>query len=220
MPVAFADLAQTCAPTVQVETLSAVVSLESGFAPFAIRINSGTPLRDLPNTKAEAIELATTLIAQRQDVDLGLGGINADDLGRLELTVSDAFDPCLNLKATARLLDRYYRVAIGKGASPGQAATMMLQAYYGRGDASVGEMVGYDKQVRDEATRLAPTLVSLAINPANTSASKDRVGEGPASAPPAAASPGPRRDAKPAPWDVFATGRTSSVLVFQNEQSE
>jgi len=196
------------------------VSLESGFSPFAIRINSGTPLRDSPNNKGEAIELATTLIAQHQDIDLGLGGINADDLGRLELTVADAFDPCLNLKATARLLDRYYRVAIGKGARPGQAATMMLQAYYGRGDASVGEMVGYDKQVRDEAKHLAPTLASLTMGPAKASTSKDRVGAGPATASPAAASPGPGREAKPAPWDVFATGRRSSVLVFQNEQSE
>ncbi|OYY59580.1 MAG: type IV secretion system protein VirB1 [Rhizobiales bacterium 24-66-13] len=220
MPIAFADLAQTCAPTVQVETLAAIVSLESGFSPFAIRINIGAPLRDPLKSKAEAIEVASTLIAERQDVDLGLGGINADGLGRLALTVADAFDPCLNLKATARLLDRYYRTAIGGGARPAEAATVMLQAYYGRGDASLGEMVGYDKQVRAEAKRLAPTLASLTIGPANTSASKDRVGEATAAAPPPAAPHVSQREAKPAPWDVFATGRTSSALVFQNEQSE
>ena len=217
MPIAFADLAQTCAPTVQVEILAAIVSLESGFSPFAIRINSGTPLRDPPKSKAEAIEVASTLIAERQDVDLGLGGINADDLGRLALTVADAFDPCLNLKATARLLDRYYRTAIGGGARPAEAATVMLQAYYGRGDASLGEMVGHDKQVRAEAKRLAPTLASLTIDPVAT---KDRAGEGTTAAPPAATPHVSRREAKPAPWDVFATGRTSSALVFHNEQLE
>ncbi|MFS8039506.1 lytic transglycosylase domain-containing protein [Xanthobacter sp. AM11] len=220
MPVAFADLAQTCAPTVQVETLAAVVSLESGFSPFAIRINSGTPLRDPPNSKAEAIEVASTLIAQHLDVDLGLGGINVDDLGRLELTVADAFDPCLNLKATARLLDRYYRVAIGSGVRPAAAVTVMLQAYYGRGDASVGEMAAYDKQVHEEAKRLAPKLASLTIGSAGRSTTKDRAGEGSALPPPAAAPPVARREAKPASWDVFATARKSSALVFQNEQSE
>ena len=220
MPVAFTDLAQTCAPTVQVETLAAIVNLESGFSPFSIRINSGAPLRDPPKSKAEAIEVASTLIAERQDVDLGLGGINADDLGRFALTVADAFDPCLNLKAAARLLDRYYRTAIGGGARPAEAATGMLQAYYGRGDASLGEMVGHDKQVRAEAKRLAPTLASLTIDPVATSATRDRVGQGAAAPPPAATPHVSRREAKPAPWDVFATGRTSSALVFQNEQSE
>lgn len=215
MPVAFADLAQSCAPIVQVETLAGIVSLESGFAPFAMRIDSGLPLRDPPSSKAEAIELATTLIAQHQDVDLGLGGINASDLARLGLTIADAFDPCLNLKATARLLDIHYRAAIDAGVPPVQAGTVMLQAYYGRGDASLGEMASYDKQVRDEARRLAPQLASLAIGSPNNFDTK-RPAEGPTPAPP----PAIRREARPASWDVFAAGRKSPALVFQNDQSE
>lgn len=224
MPVAFADLAQTCAPTVQVETLAAIVSLEGGFSPFAIRINSGLPLTDQPGSKAEAIEVATTLIAQRQDVDLGLGGINADDLRRLQLTVADAFDPCLNLKATARLLDGYYRVAISGGAHPAQASTITLQAYYGRGDTSVGEMAAYDTKVRAEAKRLAQQLSHLAIGTIGASAAKavptDPPVSEPTRAPPNSPPPISQREAKPAPWDVFAAGRRSSVLVFQNQQSE
>ncbi|OYX68596.1 MAG: type IV secretion system protein VirB1 [Xanthobacter sp. 17-67-6] len=218
MPVAFADLAQTCAPTVAVETVAAVASLESAFSPFAIRINSGLPLHEVPKTKAEAIEVATTLIAQHQDVDLGLGGVNADDLGRLDLTVADAFEPCANLKATARLLDGYYRAAINGGATPAKAETVMLQSYYGRGDASVGEMVGYDKQVRVEAKRLQPKLAALIIDPANTPGAADTA-EAPALAQ-AAGPAAPRREAKPAPWDVFTIGRKSSVLVFQNGKPE
>lgn len=219
MPVAFADLAQNCAPTVQIETLAAVVSLESSFFPFAIRINSGTPLREPPGSKPEAIELATTLVAQGQDIALGLGGIGAEDLGRLGLTVADAFDPCLNLKATARLLEGHYRVALGSGAAPAQATAVMLRAYYGRGDASVGELVGYDKQVRSEAQRLAPKLATLALG----SAGSPRSGDLPSRqqpAPPAAPQPQARRPVAPAPWDVFAIGRKSSALVFQAEQPE
>ncbi len=40
----FVDLAQQCAPQIVTETLAAVVSVESGFKPFAIRINSNYPL--------------------------------------------------------------------------------------------------------------------------------------------------------------------------------
>jgi type IV secretion system protein VirB1 len=219
MPVTFIDLAQSCAPAIQIETLAGVVSLESGFAPLAIRIDSGVPTRDPPSSKAEAIEIATTLIAQRQDVDLGLGGINASDLGRLGLTIADAFDPCLNLKATARLLDGYYKVAINAGVHPNRAAATMLHAYYGRGDASLGEMASYDKQVREEARRLGPQLASLTIASTSIPANRDASGR-PAPEQSVASSPAARREAKPASWDVFAPGRRSPALVFQNNPSE
>ncbi|MFG1210262.1 lytic transglycosylase domain-containing protein [Xanthobacter flavus] len=220
MPVAFADLAQNCAPTVQIETLAAVVSLESGFSPFAIRINSGTPLRDPPGSKSEAIEFAATLIAQGQDIALGLGGISVEDLGRQGLTVADVFDPCLNLKATARLLDGYYRVALGSGAAPAQATAVMLRAYYGRGDASVGELAGYDKQVRSEAQRFGPKLATLVLGGAGRPMSGELLPPRQQPAPPAAPQPQARRPVAPAPWDVFAIGRKSSALVFQTEQPE
>ena len=57
MPISIIDLAQTCAPFVASETLAGVVSLESRFAPFNIRINSGAPPKSQLATKAEAIEL-------------------------------------------------------------------------------------------------------------------------------------------------------------------
>ena len=46
MPVAFLDLAQNCAPQIATETIAAVVSVESGFQPFAIRINTDRPLAE------------------------------------------------------------------------------------------------------------------------------------------------------------------------------
>ena len=145
---------------VEVRTLAAVISLESGFKPFAIRINSGPPLERQPASKAEAIELATSLVANRQDIQIGLGGIGEAELRRLKLSISDAFDPCMNLKATATLLDGYYRLALRFGADAKQAKTVMLQSYYGRDDPSVGKMVKYDEQVRQEMVRLFPRLAS------------------------------------------------------------
>ncbi|AIC31474.1 type IV secretion system protein VirB1 (plasmid) [Rhizobium etli bv. mimosae str. IE4771] len=214
---AFVDMAQSCAPMVQVETLAGVVSLESRFQPFAIRINSGPPLAAQPTTKAEGIELTTSLIVDGRDIQLGLGGLGVEELRKLKLSISDAFDPCLNLKATAQLLDGYYRLALREGASAVQAQKVMLQSYYGRDNPFVGAMVRYDVQVRDEAKRLLPGLASLTIAVA-----------------PGQADPGAQREeqgarplqtqnsttAEALSWDVFSAGRRASVLVFQNDRSE
>ncbi|MBB2754892.1 UNVERIFIED_ORG: type IV secretion system protein VirB1 [Rhizobium aethiopicum] len=219
MDVAFVEIAQTCAPMVQVETLAGVVSLESRFQPFAIRINSGPPLAAQPGSKAEAIEIATSLIADHQDIQIGLGGIAIEALQKLKLSVADAFDPCLNLKATATLLDAYYRAALRAG-NPSQAERVMLQSYYGRDDPSIGAIVKYDRQVRQEAKRLSPTLASLTIGERD-----DQAGSGgqlqddvaPALREPPLQS---SQIAEAASWDVFSSGRQSSVLVFQNDRSE
>jgi type IV secretion system protein VirB1 len=221
MSEAFLDLAQGCAPMAQVEVLAGVVSLESKFLPFAIRINSGEPLPSQPSSKAEAIELATSLIADHQDIQIGLGGIGVEELRKLNLSVSDAFDACRNLKATATLLDGYYRLALRVGADPAQAEKVMLQSYYGRDDPTVGAMVKYDEQVRREAKRLSPKLASVIVAGPDDQAA-------PGSEPWDQVNPSiPRQlsqTEESAPWDVFTSRRRSSVLVFQNndrsEQSE
>jgi len=220
MPIVFADLAQTCAPFVASETLAGVVSLESRFAPFNIRINSGLPLKKQPATKIEAIEIATTLAADHQDIQLGLGGIGLDDLGRMKLSISDAFDPCLNLKATATLLDGYYRLAVKAGADEARAEQVMLQSFYGRDDPSVGAMVNYDDQVRRAIDRLKPTIATLMIGNAAEV-------EGAEAAPPSAdivaevvaenSAEVTSTDSTAPSWDVFNARRRSSILVFQNK---
>ncbi|EJJ26217.1 lytic transglycosylase domain-containing protein [Rhizobium sp. CF142] len=217
MSAVFVDIAQSCAPMVQVEMLAGVVSLESKFLPFAIRINSGNPLPSQPASKAEAIELATSLIADHQDIQIGLGGIGVEELRKLNLSVSDAFDPCRNLKATGTLLDGYYRLALKVGADPAQAENVMLQSYYGRDDPTVGAMVRYDEQVRREAKRLSQTLASLNIaepdeDIVHAGQPRDQL-----------AQPLPRQVSQAeeaASWDVFSSRWRSSVLVFQNDRLE
>ncbi|MFJ1311346.1 lytic transglycosylase domain-containing protein [Agrobacterium sp. P15N1-A] len=225
MPVAFLDLAQNCAPIVASETLAGVVSLESRFAPFNIRINSGAPLKRQPGTKAEAIEVATSLAAKRHDIRMGLGGIGLEELQRLNLSISDAFDPCLNLKATATLLDGYYRLAARAGADPARAEQIMLQSYYGRDDPSVGAMVSYDDQVHREIKRLDPTMAKLTISDTGEVTATGVPTEVP-QADVVAEEVAENSAQKAAPisdtptWDVFKTRRRSSVLVFQGNQLE
>ncbi|OBZ97615.1 VirB1 type IV secretion protein (plasmid) [Pararhizobium polonicum] len=225
MPIAFLDLAQTCAPYVSSETLAGVVSLESRFAPFNIRINSGAPLKRQPATKAEAIEVATSLAAGQQDIQMGLGGIGLEELHRLNLSISDAFDPCVNLQATATLLDGYYRLAVKEGADAGRAEQIMLQSYYGRDDPSIGAMVNYDDQVHREIKRLGPTMARVTIGDTGEGSEDDVPNEIPSADAVAevVAENSPEKiaaiSAAPA-WDVFKTRRRSSVLVFQSNQSE
>ncbi len=220
MPVFFADLAHDCAPTIAVETLAGIVSLESRFVPFNIRINSAAPLKKQPSSKAEAIEIATALAAEHQDIQLGLGGIGLDDLQKLKRTIADAFDPCLNLQATALLLDGYYRFAVRMGDDEAKAEKVMLQSFYGRGDPSVGAMVQYDRQVQHQIQRLRPTIAKLTFdNPATDRSEK-----------PAAAAPdivadvvaeNSNQETAPEftapPWDVFNARRQSLIIVFQNK---
>lgn len=216
MAAVFVDLAHTCAPMVEVRTLAAVISLESRFNPFAIRIDSGPPLERQPASKAEAIELATSLAADRQDIQIGLGGVDMEELRRLKLSISDAFDPCLNLKATATLLDGYYRLALGAGADAKQSEKVMLQSYYGRADPSVGRMVKYDEQVRQEMVRLPVKLATVTIAEGQEEAPQEPANS--RQAPPTGKFP-PQSD-EAASWDVFSARRTSSVLVFEKHSSE
>ncbi|EJK83696.1 lytic transglycosylase domain-containing protein [Rhizobium sp. AP16] len=219
MAVAFTDLAQTCAPAIAIETLAAVVSLESQFQPFDIRVGESSSLHEQPKSKAEAIETATALMAEHQDVQLGLGGIGIAELRKLDLSIADAFDPCLNLKATATLLDGYYRLAVRAGATRQQAERVMLQSYYGRSDPSVGKMAQYDDQVKSEAKRLSKMLSAIAIG---QSVGRPTVPEPQTSDPSLNGEerPLPERSANPPSWDVFHAARQSSALVFQNDQPE
>ncbi|TCQ02652.1 type IV secretion system protein VirB1 [Rhizobium sp. PP-F2F-G36] len=210
---------------VQTEILAAVVSVESGFDPLAIRLNSDAPRPGLTQSKAEAIEAATTLVAEGHSVDLGLGGVSTYDLPRLGLSISDLFDPCLNLKATGTLLDRYYRAAVATGATGKVAESVMLRAYYGQGDAEVGAMVGYDRRITDEQRRLAGRLSSLILETGAgagglpTREARDRTSrssQGSDEIATAANADVPAADpAKPAQtWDVFGQARQSTVLIF------
>lgn len=219
MPVVFIDLAQQCAPQIAVETLAAVVSVESGFQPFSIRINSDYPLAEQPRSRSEGIETATILIAEGHDIDLGLAGVNSGDLGRLGISVADSFDFCLNLKASATLLTSYYQVALQNGATDAQAQTVMLRSYYGRGDASAGEMVGYEKQVAAEREKLAERLATIEIAevPSTETSVADRAGDSNAAADATTEPSSPPSQAAIPQWDVFNPGRRSSVLVFSKE---
>lgn len=162
MPVVFSDLAQTCAPFVASEALAGVVSPESRFAPFTIRINSRAPLGRQPATKADVIEVAAPSEATCHDIHIGPDGVGPEELRRLNLSIPAAFARCLNLNAPATPFDGYCCLSVKVGADSPRAE-QVLQSCYGRDDPSVGGVVNYGDQVRREIERLGPTVARFTI---------------------------------------------------------
>lgn len=153
-------LAQRCAPDVAPETLLSVAHAESGFDPLSIGVNGPRPQALHPGTAAAAAALARQLVSQGRNIDVGIGQINVRTLRRLNLSLADAFDPCLNLAAAARVLKDNYRGATIRAPSA-QAALRVAFSLYNTGDASRGFRNGYVGRVEASAARIVPALQTV-----------------------------------------------------------
>jgi type IV secretion system protein VirB1 len=189
------NLAAACAPAVAPRTLTAVVEVESRFEPLAIGVNGRQPRQLLFSVKADAVARAERLIAQGGSVDLGLAQINSKNLAGLGLSVTDAFDPCRNLEAGARLLATNYGQA-ARSAGDEQAALRTALSLYNTGRSDRGFQNGYVAKVAIAARRLAPMSTDVT--------------EG-------ATKPAPTPKTAQA-WDVFAQPQTwASGFVFSSQ---
>lgn len=206
-------LAQSCAPSASASTLAAIAHVESRFDPLAIGVNRGRAQFDRPRSPEEAAHLSRRLIRAGFNIDLGLAQINSRNLGWLGLSVEDAFDPCRNLQAAARVLQAGYRPV---DASDGerQRALRVALSRYNTGHASRGFDNGYVAKVERAAITLslalapsvapsAPGIPFVLRQPPRVQTAALR----PAQAAPSASPPPP-----PA-WDVFAL-RGDRILVF------
>ncbi len=227
----FLELAQQCAPATDSAELAAIISVESDFNPLMIRINSDRALKTQPQTKAEAIEIVTTLQINGQDADLGLGGLDFQSLNYLGLTIADAFDPCKNLAATARLLATYYASArAGASKDPKRKA---LWTFYGRGNPEPGRIIGYDREIANAQEKLTPRLRELKFQTGKSNHLPDnnRSVDDPASTVNELADTSPETEGYElqnstgvnavspeqnitASWDVFSSTRKSQLIIF------
>ncbi|HYH36780.1 MAG TPA: lytic transglycosylase domain-containing protein [Azospirillum sp.] len=155
LPLAlFAQLAAHCGPVVHVETLAAVARTESGFNVLAIGDNTAGAAY-APATPAEAIATANALLARGHSLDLGLMQINSATLGRLGMTVADAFDPCRSIAGGARVLSDGYRPAPGEDA---QRALARALSRYNTGSPVRGLANGYVTKVQASAAQVVPAI--------------------------------------------------------------
>ncbi|MBL8552864.1 MAG: lytic transglycosylase domain-containing protein [Phenylobacterium sp.] len=150
-------LAAQCAPTVAPETLLSVVQVESRFEPLAIGVNGSPRVTLAPATVDEAVAKAGELIAAGRSIDLGLAQINSKNLSWLGLSLREVFEPCVNLKAAARVLqDGYGRSDPGRVGE--QAALRTTLSYYNTGHPRRGVSNGYVGKVEAAAGRIVPAL--------------------------------------------------------------
>lgn len=164
---AMLTLAEQCAPSVAPRTLAAVAHAESSFDTLAIGVNGRPRQFARPTTPAEAVEAAQRRLAAGDNLDLGVAQINHRSLGRLGLSLEDAFDACRNLAAAGRLLSSDFRRARRRGADP-QAALRIALSRYNTGDDRRGFANGYVGRVESAAARLGLMSPSPLARPPST----------------------------------------------------
>lgn len=147
----FNDLSAECAPWVAPQTMAAIVKTESQFNPLAININARAKLERQPASKEEAIVTAKWLIANKYNIDLGLGQVNSANLAKTNLSVEDAFDSCKNLAAAATILQWNYASA-SKKITGEQAALHAAISAYNTGSFTRGFNNGYVQKVLNNAS--------------------------------------------------------------------
>ena len=103
--LALTALLTQCVPAPSMKALTDIVRSASGAEPLVIStMQNGRPISVLAMSKDEAIALAMEARLAGHSVKVGLTGLDSRVLDRLGATLADAFDPCTNLRLTARLL--------------------------------------------------------------------------------------------------------------------
>jgi type IV secretion system protein VirB1 len=146
------DMISTCAPLVAPVTIAAVVQRESGGNPLAVHDNA-TGVSHRPQTEAEAIALAKSLIALGHSVDLGLGQINSRNLPWLGQSVETIFEPCGNLTAMQGVLLAAWKQS--GGSLPGALSI------YNTGKAGGAAGASYAATVYAQARQPAPAVTAI-----------------------------------------------------------
>lgn len=152
--------------------MASIVRKESAFNPLVIGINGGSRLARQPITKEEAVVTANWLLAHGYNIDMGLGQINYKNLGKLGLSVDDAFDACKNIRAAALLLSWNYEAAKSKIAGE-QPALLAAISTYNTGNMRSGFQNGY---VRDVVANAGQAIPIVGPGQTNNSAQRGRKG--------------------------------------------
>lgn len=156
----FAQLAAHCAPQIHENTLAHVVQVESHFNPWAIGIVGGHLARQ-PHSEAEAIATAKSLESQGYNYSVGLAQLNRTHFAANGLTAQTAFEPCLNLRAAAKVLEECYRRAYRRRPEEQGALRDAFSCYYA-GNFKTGYQDGYVFQVVTGRAHLKPSEPSAA----------------------------------------------------------
>jgi len=137
----FGTLSAQCAPQIHSRTLAHLVQVESGSNPYAIGV-VGAHLTRQPRTAEEAEVTASWLHQHHFNFSVGLAQVNQANFIRQGLTFKTAFDPCLNLKAAAAILEDCYLRAY-RAHPDSQSALRDAFSCYNSGNFTTGYRTGY-----------------------------------------------------------------------------
>lgn len=199
----FALLAQQCAPSVDTQTMTALVRVESNFNPWAIGVVHGRLARQ-PRSLPEALVTARSLDAQGYGYSVGLAQIFHANFALYGLTLEQAFDPCANLAVGARILSRCYEATHPQVNTPQMALRGALACYYTGQPYSIVAQ-GYVQKVVAAATDVPPRPIPVvpAIGPLPEPTNNESLPSMPSSASaPHATQPAPASHANPDPGDA------------------
>lgn len=125
----FEKLAKDCAPNVHVDTLKALITVESSGNPYAIGVVNGV-LERQPKNLPEAVSTARRLEKEGFNFSMGLSQVNRHNLAKYGETYASIFEPCRNLKTGAAILTDCFKRALVKEKDNQTALRAALSCYY------------------------------------------------------------------------------------------
>ncbi|MEO6783701.1 MAG: transglycosylase SLT domain-containing protein [Bradyrhizobium sp.] len=153
---ALITLSGQCAATVAPGTLLSFARAESGLDPLAIHSNANGRSYH-PAAKAEAVAIASSMVAHGEQPDLGFMQINAANFAFLRLSISDAFELCPSLAAGARILHTGYDPCMDAGGEA-QACLRRAASLYNTGSPDRGFANGYVRLIAATAQHVIPEI--------------------------------------------------------------
>lgn len=150
-------LSGQCAATVAPGTTLSFALAESGLDPLAIHSNADGRAYH-PATKAEAVAIASGMIARGERPDLGFMQINAANLTFLRLSITDVFELCPSIAAGARVLHTGYDPCMHAGGEA-QACLRIAASTYNTGSPTRGFANGYVMRIAATAEHVIPAIV-------------------------------------------------------------
>lgn len=138
----------TCQNDVHQETMQRIVAVESNGNDFAIGVVGGRLVRQ-PRSKLEAVVTAQSLHQAGKNFSVGLSQVNQVHFRRLgwDRDITQAFEPCTNLRAGAEILKDCYIRALGQGYKQGQQGLEAALSCYYSGSFVRGAQLGYVNKV-------------------------------------------------------------------------
>lgn len=150
--------------------MRAIVKKESKGNPFAIGVNGKYHLQYQAKNKAQALTWVNYLEQHHYNFDLGIAQVNIYNVHKYGYTVSQALDPCTNLKIANDIFAQDYKLALDSSSSNTEALQKAISAY-NTGNFTSGFSNGYVHKVLANMDNMSFT-VSIAQNDKLASKSK------------------------------------------------